>query len=98
MIRNWIAPVGFGAAELEKRGQLLQGNCKYREDNLFDCMLTKVQSCILRKKRDIGLRIRKSIIPTADRSKIASWLIWRKKVSSLVLQNRKRWRPTSGTI
>ena len=26
--RNWIAPVGFGAAELEKRGQLAEGNCK----------------------------------------------------------------------
>jgi cation diffusion facilitator CzcD-associated flavoprotein CzcO len=25
---NWIAPVGFGAIELEKRGKLDEGNCE----------------------------------------------------------------------
>lgn len=34
--RNWIAPVGFGAAELEKRGALEVGNC---ESCLFDANL-----------------------------------------------------------
>lgn len=27
--QNWIAPLGFGAIELEKRGKLDQGNCEY---------------------------------------------------------------------
>lgn len=27
--QNWIAPLGFGAVELQKRGQLHKGNCEY---------------------------------------------------------------------
>lgn len=27
--RNWIAPLGFGAIELEKRGKLDDGNCRW---------------------------------------------------------------------
>ncbi|KAF7554996.1 hypothetical protein G7Z17_g2518 [Cylindrodendrum hubeiense] len=31
--QNWIAPLGFGAIELEKRGKLDQGNCEYSTDS-----------------------------------------------------------------
>ncbi|CAM1506055.1 Fc.00g056960.m01.CDS01 [Cosmosporella sp. VM-42] len=34
--KNWIAPVGFGAGELEKRGALKDGNFKYSKDERRD--------------------------------------------------------------
>lgn len=68
--QNWIAPLGFGAIELDKRGKLADGNCMYiHEHKAMNGITDSKQSFIQRRRRNCSYETKMHAINTAAKSR-----------------------------